>query len=337
VSKPLHEGERNHRFAGLLNHDLVPWLLSANDIAVTALVRRDLLGEKVDAQALWDLREPQRLIGRQQANGSWRYPVEKPPPQNYDLYQTFVTLGELVGKYGLDRRHPAIERAAQYVFSCQTAAGDFRGIYGNQPAHTYSPALMEVLIEAGYAEEPAVERGFEWLLATRQNDGGWAISARTRDLKLVKDWKAITAGPAIEADRTKPFSHLVTGMALRAFAADPRHCKTAEAMHAAGLLKSRLFKADKYSDRKGPGYWTKFTYPFQFTDLLTTLDTLSKLGFQASDPDVARAVGWFRDQQRSDGSLSLEMCRAISDKRLSYWLGLALGRALLRLLRVHAP
>lgn len=134
-----------HRFARFLEYDPVAWLLSLRDEAVTTLVQRDLLGEKLDVQALWDLREPQRLLGRQQENGSWRYPVKKPPPQNYDLYETLVTLGELVGKYRFDRRHPAVERAAQYVFSCQTAAGDFRGIYGNQPAHTYTPALMEVL------------------------------------------------------------------------------------------------------------------------------------------------------------------------------------------------
>ncbi len=323
-------GRRRHAFSGLLTHDLVPWLLSANDTAVTAFVRRDLMREKVDVRALWDLREPRRLLGRQQANGSWRYPVHKPPPQNYDLYETLVTLGELVGKYGFDRRQPAIERAARYVFSCQTPAGDFRGIYGNQPAHTYTPALMEILIAAGYGEEPAIERGFQWLLATRQNDGGWAIPTRTRDLKLVNDWKAITAGPEIEADRTRPFSHLVTGMVLRAFAAHPRNRKTTAAMQAAGLLKSRLFKADKYPDRKGPEYWTKFTYPFQFTDLLTALDTFSKLGFQATDPDIARAIGWFRDQQRPDGSIALEMRRGIGDRRLPCWLGLALGRALLR-------
>jgi hypothetical protein len=322
-----------HRFAGLLARDLVPWLLSSNDTAVATLVRRDLLREKVDVRALWEGRDAQRLLRRQQANGSWRYPVEKPPPQNHDLYQTFVTLGELVGKYGLDRRYPAVERAARYVFGCQTPAGDLRGIYGNQPAHTYTPALIEVLIAAGYSREPAIERGFRWLLATRQDDGGWAIPTRTRGLKLIKDWNAIASGPEIEADRTRPCSHLVTGMVLRAFAAHPRYRRAPEALHAARLLESRLFQADRYPDRKGPAYWTKFTFPFQFTDLLTALDTLSKLGFQASDPEVARAIGWFRDRQRPDGSLALEMCRGIGDRRLPYWLGLALGRALLRFRR----
>jgi hypothetical protein len=120
-------------------------------------------------------------------------------------------------------------------------------------------------------------------------------------------------------------------MVLRAFAAHPRQRRTPVARHAAALLKSRFFKADAYADRRGPEYWTKFTFPFQYTNLLTALDSLSKMGFSADDPDVARAIGWFRDQQRSDGSFELTRCRGIGDKRLPYWLGIALARALVRL------
>lgn len=76
---------------GLLPYDPVPWLLSANDAAITALVRRDLRGEKVEVRSLWELPEPKRLVRRQQENGSWRYPVQKPPWENYYLYETFTT------------------------------------------------------------------------------------------------------------------------------------------------------------------------------------------------------------------------------------------------------
>ena len=133
----------------ILKYDPVPWLLSANDLAITTWTERDLLGKKVDVTKLWNLREPQRLIDNQQADGSWLYPVKKPPPANYNLYETLNTLGVLVGKYGFVKRHPTIEKAAAYVFSCQADEGDYRGIYGNQPAHTYTPLLMEVLIRAG--------------------------------------------------------------------------------------------------------------------------------------------------------------------------------------------
>ena len=141
----------------------------------------------------------------------------------------------------------------------------------------------------------------------------------------------MAASPPIEADRSKPFSHLVTGMVLRAFVAHPRYRRHRAAKHAARLLKSRLFKPDKYPDRRGREYWTKFTFPFGFTDLLTALDALGRMGFSADDPDIAGAVDWFNKAQKRDGSFDLKMRRGIGDKRLPYWLGLAICRAIGRL------
>jgi len=322
--------KRSHVLAGLLQYDPVPWLLSSEDEAVTTFVKRDLLKERVVMKKLWDLPEPQRLVRRQQPDGSWRYPVDKPRPYNYDLYETFNMLGVLVYKYGFDHFHPAVERAAAYVFSCQAPEGDYRGIYGNQPAHTYTPALMEVLIDAGYKKHPSIDKAFRWLLQTRQEDGGWAIPARTRDKRVVKDWQTVGTGPPIEADRCKPFSHLVTGMVLRAFAAHSRHRRSRTARDAAALLKSRFLNPDKYPDRRGREYWTKFTFPFGFTDLLTSIDSLGRMDFSADDPDIARAIAWFKKEQKPDGSFDLVMRRGLSDKRLPYWLGLAVCRALRR-------
>ncbi len=322
----------NRRVQNIVTHlkfDPLPWLLSSRNEAITTFVRRDLLGERVRLEPLRNSREALRLVSRQQPDGSWRYPTPKPPPQKYDLYETLNTLGILLYKYALDHRHPTVEKAAAYIISCQTADGDYRGIYGNQPAHTYSPVLMELLIDAGYKDHPSIEKAFAWLLDTRQDDGGWAIPVRTRDIRLVKEWDAICAADPVEADRSKPFSHMVTGMALRPFTAHPRYLQHPAAKLAAGLLKSRLFKSDKYADRRGKAYWLKFTYPFVFTDLLTALDTLGRMGYPADDPDIARGIGWFRDAQSPDGSFDLNIRRG-RDKQLPYWLGYAVCRALRR-------
>jgi hypothetical protein len=46
------------------------------------------------------------------------------------------------------------------------------------------------------------------------------------------------------------------------------------------LLAGRVFTRDKYTDRQGVEYWTKFTYPYHWTDILSTLDTLTQLGIK---------------------------------------------------------
>jgi len=124
---------------------------------------------------------------------------------------------------------------------------------------------------------------------------------------------------------------MVTGMVLRAFAALPRYRRTSAAKDAAALLKSRFFKPDKYTDRRGSEFWTKFTYPFGYTDLLTALDSLGRMGFGKGDPDIELAIAWFRKKQDKDGSFNLVMRRGVSDKRLPYWLGLAVCRALIEI------
>jgi hypothetical protein len=56
------------------------------------------------------------------------------------------------------------------------------------------------------------------------------------------------------------------------------------------------------------------------------------MGLSADDPDISAVIAWFVEQQKPNGSFDLAMCRGTSDKRLPYWLGLALCRALCRFL-----
>lgn len=304
-------------------------LLGSRVAAIELLTRRDLLGEVVDITSLWELREPARLLRRQRSDGAWTYPAGKNGPQNYDLLETFRSLGILVAEYGFDRRHPGIERAARYVLECQSPEGDLRGIYGTQPAHTYTGGLLELLIQAGYGDHPAIARAFRWLVGTRQEDGGWAIPARTRDRRLVRDWRTVMAGPPIEADRSKPSSHLVTGMVLRAFAAHPRQRRSAAASRAGRLLEARILKPDPYPDRRAAAYWTRCSYPFWFTDVISALDTLGRIGLSPELPGISRAMAWLGSRQRRDGTFDLTVLRG-KDPNLPLWLGLAISRAVAR-------
>jgi len=71
----------------------------------------------------------------------------------------------------------------------------------------------------------------------------------------------------IESDRTKPFSHLITGIVLTPFS-----LKTAYRIRvksAGMLLADRVFTRDNFSDRMGVEYWTKITFPYHSIDILS--------------------------------------------------------------------
>jgi hypothetical protein len=320
------------QWLSFFHYDPLRFLERTDNRAVALFCRRDLYGDtgaEVRPEVLWDMPAVLQLVRKQQMDGSWKYPnpnASRSSVQNYSLLETFRNLGILVEKYGLNKDHSSIQSAARYLFSCQTDEGDFRGILGNQYMPYYSGAIMELLIKAGYGDHPSIERGFKWLLSVRQDDGGWNIPMRTASLTYSVQ---VLESPPVPTDVTKPFSHLITGMVLRAFAAHPRYRRTEEALHAARLLKGRFFKKDSIRDRGDPSYWTKFSYPFWFTDLLTSLDSLSLMHFPLDD-DVRAGLGRFTKNQKDDGSWGLTVLRGGGDKDLKYWFALAICRVFKR-------
>ncbi len=273
-----------------------------SDQALNYFVRRDLLEEQLEPiESIWELDVPKKLFQKQAVSGCWHYPSKSKsndPIFNYDLLETYRSLRIVVDMYSADRKHPSIQKAAEYVFSCQTKDGDIRGILGNQYMPYYHAVLLEELIKAGYADDYRVIKGMEWLLSVRQKDGGWIIPFQGVPSK---ERNGLWQKTPIPPDRSLPFSHLATGMILRAFAVHPEYCQRSEIHRAGELLKSRFFKPDKYYDRKGSEYWLKFQYPFFWTSLLTALDTLHLLGFTQVDSDVDKGLTWLVENQQPDG------------------------------------
>ncbi|RJS48122.1 MAG: hypothetical protein CIT03_09670 [Methanobacterium sp.] len=301
----------------------VPVLLKKNE-AIKYFTLRDLLDKKVESiEILWELPAAKKSLKKQKSNGSWKYPSEGKISQvDYTQYQTYLILSELVEKYGLNKNHESLKKAADYLFEFQTDEGDFRGIYANQYSTTYSPAIMEILIKAGYGDDPRIFKGFEWLLSIRQDDGGWALPFRTRGKNL---GEAYQSREVIPADKSRPFSHVVTGMVLRAFAAHPHYRKSTAAKKAGELLISRFFMPDKYPDRKSKDFWERVSFPFLYTQIVAALDSLYYLGFSKSKPEIKNALNFLRQKQVENGTFDLKVTRG-SDKDLNYWICLSVCR-----------
>jgi hypothetical protein len=313
-----------------LKFDPIPVLIKSENTALAYFAQRDLSENFVESvETLWNLPSVLKMISKQQIDGSWKYHNGESyvrSQQNYNQLETYRILGQLVELYGLTSEHSTIKKAADFLFSFQTEEGDFRGIYGTQYTPNYSAAIMELLIKAGYEEDPRIEKGFKWLLSIRQNDGGWVIPLRTIGIKAPKLLQIMKEPELIKPDKSKPFSHCVTGIVLRAFSAHRKYRKTKEAMVAGELLKSGFFQPDRYPDRKDPIFWTRFTFPFWFTDLLSALDSLSVLGFTKDDPQIEPALKWLSERQQEDGLWKLTLLKAKSIDDLPLWISLTICR-----------
>jgi hypothetical protein len=322
----------SENFLKTLQENPIPTLLAWQDDALRYFTNRDLLGAQVGPiQTLWDLPEAARLVRLQQADGSWKYPgkVSNPEWENYSLLETFRNLRVLVEFYGFNSWHPVIERAAEFVFSCQTEEGDIRGILGTQYMPYYHGAILELLVKAGYAADQRLKLGLDWLLSVRQDDGGWIVPTQ------MVPWKQRTReywlGMPLPPDRTRPHAHLATGMALRGLAVHPEYQHRPEVLAAGEVLKSRFFQPDQYNDRKATSYWFKYQFPFWWGNLLTALDSLARLGFDRLDPDIARGLEWFLNNQEEDGLWPTGYGSGKKAEPNRRWVGLAVCRMLQQL------
>ncbi len=334
------------KWKSLLKYDPVEPLIDSWDEPVAYFALRDLLEEDPGPiECIWDMPPVKKILLKQQADGSWKPASGKNACTgvNYRLIETWRQLRYLVDQYGMDRRHQAIKKAAEFVLSCQTGEGDIRGMLANQYAPYYTGAIMSLLIKAGYGEDERIEKGFRWLLEIRQDDGGWVIGSpgmiglprltrgEINDLVSNVDRKTARA-----FDFSRPFSAAGTGMVIRAFAAHPRYRHSEYARAAAALLKSKFFKEDNWTSYQHPDNWVRFQFPFWWTNLASALDSLSLIGIPKEDPDIENALKWLVGHQEESGLWKVSYSRihkATANKRTheeQLWITLAICRIIKR-------
>lgn len=320
-----------------MRYDPIGPLLAACDPALAWAVGHDLFDEPLEPQTLWELPPVVQATRHQCEDGSWVYhggASRVRSTENYAQLATYQQLLVLISKYRLDRRHPAVARATDFLLGFQTREGDIRGLYGSQYTPNYTGDMLGLMVAAGYQDDRRVLRGIDWLLSMRQDDGGWALPLRTVPAQPGGFTRMMSLDAPIQPDRARPSSHLITGIALRALAAHPRYRHRAEARKAARLLAGRFLQPDRYLDRGEPSYWTKLTYPFRWTDLASSLDAIALVGLHPSEPDVSRGLDWLASHQRASGLWQTGYGKT-KDVLVNHWVTFAVARVFKRFFGVR--
>lgn len=278
-----------------LGRDPVPILLREGSPALSARVRRDLIDdeEAPGAEEVVAYPEVKSFLRKQEASGAFPVKPAEKALGSQKLARAVATMRALerLADFGLGREHPAVAKAAAVLLASQARDGGIADLsLGETPdSRSKSVALhfhgwaLAALCRTGYDEDERVARGFAFLQASRQADGGWA-------------WRGVRTDSA-----ARPSSHLVTGMALRAFAASPSRRTSREAKRAAELLATRFLQPDRYPDRKAAAYWEQLAEPRFYTDVLDALDGVTAVGLGKENSGVRTAEAYLRGRQNSDG------------------------------------
>jgi hypothetical protein len=279
-----------------LARDPIPTLLREGPASLTARVRRDLIDDDEAPRGAELLAYPdvKAFLKKQGSRGEFpAKPTEKAlGPEKFATVVATVRALERLAELGLDvDTAPAVAAAAELVLGTQAkdggiaalAIGEKKTDRGKVVAVHFQGWALSVLCRAGLDSDERVTRGFAFLLQWRQADGGWA-------------WRGVRCDSS-----ARPSSHLITGMALRAFAASPSRRSSREARRAAELLATRFLQPDRYPDRKAPSYWELLAEPRFYVDMLDALDTVTAVGLGKENSGVRTAEAYVRGRQSQDG------------------------------------
>lgn len=323
-----------------LKYNPIEPLVGSDNSAIIYFTTRDLLNKREQLiNCIWDLPEVKKIIKGQMNDGHWKTKKKKTDTlQNYQLIETWKQLRFLVEKYEMNKNQQCIEKASGYIFSCQSAEGDIRGFLGNQYAAYYTGAVLGLLIKAGYENDGRVQKGIEWLLSVRQNDGGW-IGSPLITLSWAEQIKMITKNRETlkQWDKAKPLCLNSTGMIIRAFASHNVYRTTQAAKTAAHLLKRNFFRENNYQSYKHKDHWLFFQFPYWWNNLVSALDSVSLIFPDKDDADIRNAVNWLTEHQEKNGLWKISYSGIHSNTQTSktreaqLWITLVICRILKRL------
>jgi hypothetical protein len=276
-----------------LHADPLPWLLEEENPPARYGTLRDLLDRpagdpevQVARAAIPDYPPVAALLAAQKPGGYWIKPDYYLPKHD----GTFWTLS-LLADLGLTAENGQIRRACEFMFTFQRENGAFcrrrrvagKGlVWGERDEPCTHARIVRFLIQFGYGGDPRIRAAIDWLLSLQHEDGMWDCHPQGRCgcLRATHDVLRVAA---LDAE----------------MAAQPAIARGTE------IVCSLLMLPGMSKYHTGAS-WTILDYPPFDMSLVSTLDSLARLGYTAADPQIARALDYLISRQLPGGAWPLD-------------------------------
>jgi hypothetical protein len=207
-----------------------------------------------------------------------------------------------LGYHGVDRADPRVAALAERLLDRQHSDGSFP-LHAFRHTDTYSTIPLQNslplrgLAAVGYATDPRAERGYEWLLAQRLDDGAWPTGRAAGQTGYVAGYRSLPGSAGCRAN---------TQAALACLVLHPTRARAEPTRRALDLLLQRETRDEwalgtevaRLRGLEPPAGFITFYARF---DLAFILELASRAGATLEDPRIADLADFLLRQRGPAG------------------------------------
>ncbi len=316
----------------------IEFLLERGSLPVLYWLKRDILDVPYEREIrnLKKYAARVRILESQRPDGSWCDKLIENSPAAARARAIADTLKNLYKLYdfGCTLDDEEIRKAIVFIFTTQSKQGDFRSVHSDECAPAFHALSLEILCRYGLDEDRRVQRGFRWIAKSLAEAEDW-FPSRNKASNGSRPLRPSRSREAQSLRRSqRVFFQFIAGFFVRALAESSVWKKSRTARQAGEVILERFPRNEKSPRQEKPSCWVDITYPFWTNGTLSSLDSLSKLGFDPKDERIRKALGWLMNKQNASGFWESEGAVASPEDHL--WVTVSVLRILKRFGIIHA-